>query len=245
MLVAVLVSAGNATVRNTFNISSNAWLEIQWYLFSAVFLFCAATRCCTTSTSASTSSLADCRARAQAWIDILGTLFFLLPMAILIMWLSWPVFVDAYKRHEVSTNAGGLIIWPARLMVPIGFFLLVLQGISELIKRIAFLRGMIPDPTEKRTKTAEEQLAEEILGARRARLAAESKAAQGRENRHDRIPDQNMAPLMFTALIVVLLLGYPVAFSLAASASSSVCSASSLDCCSRRCFRRCRSASGA
>ena len=80
-------------------------------------------------------------ARAQAWIDIFGTVFFLMPMAILIMWLSWPVFVDAYARNEVSTNAGGLIIWPARLMVPIGFFLLILQGISELIKRIAFLQG--------------------------------------------------------------------------------------------------------
>ena len=88
-------------------------------------------------------------ARARAWIDIFGTLFFLLPMAILIMWLSWPVFVDAYERHEVSTNAGGLIIWPARLMVPIGFFLLIVQALSELIKRIAFLTGMIPDPSEK------------------------------------------------------------------------------------------------
>ena len=88
---------------------------------------------------------------------------FLMPMALTVLWLSWPVFVDAYQRNEVSTNAGGLIIWPARLMVPIGFLLLVLQGISELIKRIAFLCGMIPDPAEKHEEpSAEEQLAEEI-----------------------------------------------------------------------------------
>jgi TRAP-type mannitol/chloroaromatic compound transport system permease small subunit len=83
------------------------------------------------------------------------------------MWLSWPVFVDAYQRHEVSTNAGGLIIWPARLMVPVGFLLLVLQGLSELIKRVAFLKDLIPDPSEKFVeKTAEEQLAEEIIRSR-------------------------------------------------------------------------------
>ena len=106
-------------------------------------------------------------AQARAWIDIFGTVFFLMPMAFLMMWLSWPVFVDAWTRNEVSTNAGGLIIWPARLMVPVGFFLLILQGLSELIKRIAFLKGMIPDPSEKIvTKTAEEELAEEILRAR-------------------------------------------------------------------------------
>jgi len=113
-------------------------------------------------------------ARARAWIDILGTLLFLLPMAFLIMWLSWPVFVDAWERHEVSTNAGGLIIWPARLMVPVGFFLLIMQAVSELIKRIAFLRGRIPDPSEKPvTRTAEEELAEEILRARGERAIAQ------------------------------------------------------------------------
>jgi TRAP-type mannitol/chloroaromatic compound transport system permease small subunit len=90
-----------------------------------------------------------------------------MPMAITIMWLSWPVFVQAYQRGEVSTNAGGLVIWPARLLVPIGFFLLVIQGISELIKRVAFLQGLIPDPAQKQhEKSAEEQLAEDILRAR-------------------------------------------------------------------------------
>jgi TRAP-type mannitol/chloroaromatic compound transport system permease small subunit len=101
--------------------------------------------------------------RARAWIDVLGTLFFLLPMAIAIMWMSWPVFVDAYQHDELSTNAGGLIVWPGRLMLPVGFFLLVLQGIAELIKRVAFLRGLIPDPTEKlEGPSLEEQLAEAL-----------------------------------------------------------------------------------
>jgi TRAP-type mannitol/chloroaromatic compound transport system permease small subunit len=104
-------------------------------------------------------------------------------MAVLLAWLGWPVFVEAFERHEVSTNAGGLIIWPARLMVPIGFALLALQGVSELIKRIAFLRGLIPDPSEKHVeKTLEEQLAEDIVRARGDKNIAEDieRTAQGR-----------------------------------------------------------------
>ena len=163
ILVAVLVSAGNAVVRYAFNRSSNAWLEIQWYLFSAVFLFCAGYTLLHNQHVRIDVIVGRLSKRAQAWIDILGTLLFLLPMAVTIMWLSWPVFLDAYRSHEISTNAGGLTVWPARLMVPIGFFLLVAQGISELIKRIAFLRGMIPDPTEKHEGPSEaEELAEAI-----------------------------------------------------------------------------------
>ncbi len=167
ILVAVLVSAGNAAVRYTFNRSSNAWLEIQWYLFSVVFLFGAGYTLLHHQHVRIDIISGRLSKRAQMWIDIFGTVFFLLPMAFAIMWLSWPVFVDAWQSNEVSTNAGGLIVWPARLMVPIGFFLLVLQGISELIKRIGFLRGLIPDPTEKREeKSAEEELAEAIRKAR-------------------------------------------------------------------------------
>ena len=163
ILVAVLVSAGNATVRYTFDRSSNAWLEIQWYLFSAVFLFCAGYTLLHNQHVRIDVLTSHLSKRARAWIDILGTLFFLLPMAIAIMWMSWPVFVQAYELNEVSSNAGGLTVWPARLMVPIGFFLLILQGISELIKRIAFLRGLIPDPTEKNEgPSLEEQLAEAL-----------------------------------------------------------------------------------
>jgi TRAP-type mannitol/chloroaromatic compound transport system permease small subunit len=163
ILAAVLISAGNAVIRYAFNMSSNAWLEIQWYLFSAVFLFCAGYTLLHNQHIRIDVVTGHMSRRVQAWIDIVGTLFFLMPMALTILWLSWPVFLDAYQRNEVSTNAGGLIIWPARLMVPIGFLLLVLQGLSELIKRIAFLRGMIPDPAEKPEEaSAEEQLAEEI-----------------------------------------------------------------------------------
>ena len=169
VLVAVLVSAGNAVIRYTFNMSSNAWLEIQWYLFSAVFLFCAGYTLLHNQHVRIDVVTGHLSKRAQAWIDIFGTLFFLLPMALTILWLSWPVFVDAFRHNEVSTNAGGLIVWPARLMLPIGFLLLVLQGLSELIKRIAFLRGAIPDPSEKAEEPSpEEQLAEEIRKQREA-----------------------------------------------------------------------------
>ena len=167
VLAAVLISAANAVVRKGFNVSSNAFLEIQWYLFSVVFLFCAGYTLLRNQHVRIDVIAGRLSPRAQAWIDILGTLFFLLPMSVTIMWLSWPVFIEAYQRHEVSTNAGGLIIWPARLLVPIGFFLLVIQGISELIKRVAFLKGLIPDPAQKQhEKTAEEELAEDILRAR-------------------------------------------------------------------------------
>ena len=163
VLIMVLISAGNAAVRYSLDTSSNKWLEIQWYLFSFVFLFCAGYTLLHNQHVRIDIVTAHLPGRVKAWIDILGTLFFLLPMAIAIMWLSWPVFVDAYDSHEISTNAGGLIIWPARLMLPVGFFLLVLQGLSELIKRVAFLRGMIPDPAEKdEGPTLEEQLAEEL-----------------------------------------------------------------------------------
>ena len=167
VLAAVLISAANALVRKAFNFSSNAFLEIQWYLFSAIFLFLAGYTLKNNEHVRIDIVTGRFPARTRAMIDIFGTLFFLLPMAFIIMWLSWPVFVEAYARHEVSTNAGGLIIWPARILVPIGFFLLIVQALSELIKRIAFLKGLIPDPSEKFVeKTAEEQLAEEILRSR-------------------------------------------------------------------------------
>lgn len=163
ILIMALISAANATMRYTFNWSSNAWLEIQWYLFSAVFLFCAGYTLLHNQHVRIDVISSRMSRRARAWIDVLGTLFFLLPMAVAIMWMSWPVFVQAYEGNEVSTNAGGLTIWPARLMLPIGFFLLILQGISELIKRVAFLRGLIADPIDKyEGPSAEEQLAEAL-----------------------------------------------------------------------------------
>ena len=169
ILAAVLISAGNAVVRYSLNMSSNAWLEIQWYLFSFVFLFCAGYTLLHNQHVRIDIISGNLSSRGRAWIDIFGTIFFLLPMAIAIMWLSWPVFIDAYRSHEISTNAGGLTVWPARLMVPVGFLLLVLQGFSELIKRIAYLRGLIPDPTDKdEGPSLEEQLAEELRKQREA-----------------------------------------------------------------------------
>jgi len=163
ILAAVLISAGNAIVRYSLNMSSNAWLEIQWYLFSFVFLFCAGYTLLHNQHVRIDILSGLLSPRGRAWIDILGTVFFLLPMAVAILWLSWPVFLDAYRSNEVSTNAGGLLVWPGRLMLPLGFLLLVLQGVSELIKRIAFLRGVIPDPTDKdEGPTAEELLAAEL-----------------------------------------------------------------------------------
>jgi len=174
VLAAVLISAANATIRKVFNYSSNSFLEIQWYLFSMIFLFCAGYTLKHNEHVRIDIITGRMSARARAVIDIFGTIFFLLPMAILIMWLSWPLFVDAYQRQEVSTNAGGLIIWPARLMVPVGFFLLIVQALSELVKRIAFLKGLVADPGEKHVeKTAEELLAEEILRSRGDRNIAE------------------------------------------------------------------------
>jgi len=170
ILAAVLISAGNAVVRYSVNMSSNAWLEIQWYLFSFVFLFCAGYTLLHNQHVRIDVISGQLSGRARAWIDIFGTLFFLMPMAIAIMWLSWPVFLDAYLSGEVSTNAGGLTVWPGRLMLPIGFFLLILQGVSELIKRIAFLRGVIPDPTEKDEGPTDEELLAEALRKERGEI---------------------------------------------------------------------------
>jgi TRAP-type mannitol/chloroaromatic compound transport system permease small subunit len=167
VLAAVLISAANAIVRKAFNMSSNAFLEIQWYLFSAVFLLCAAWTLQRNEHVRIDVIAGRLSRRAQLWIDILGTLFFLFPMAGLILWLSIPWFLQSFNNGEHSPSAGGLILWPAKLLVPVGFTLLLLQGCSELVKRIAVLRGVIPDPaTQEHELSAEEQLAQEILKAR-------------------------------------------------------------------------------
>ncbi len=146
VLVMVLVSAANATVRYLFNQSSNAWLELQWYLFAAVFLLCAGYTLLHNEHIRIDVVSSRLSARARLWIDVLGTVLFLLPMSVFVVWLSWPVFVNAWVGGEMSSNAGGLIRWPARLLVPAGFLLLSLQGVSELIKRVAALMGIIPNP---------------------------------------------------------------------------------------------------
>ena len=160
VLVVVLISAFNAIMRYTINYSSNAFLEIQWYLFGLIFLSCSGYTLMRNEHVRIDLVSGRFSKRGQTWIDIFGIVFFLMPMAITIMILSWPVFVQAIQSNEMSNSPGGLIVWPARFMIPAGFFLLILQGISELIKRVGFLQGLCPDPTEKRNAlTAEEELA--------------------------------------------------------------------------------------
>jgi TRAP-type mannitol/chloroaromatic compound transport system permease small subunit len=174
VLIVALVSAGNAVVRYALHTSSNAWLEMQWYLFGAIFLLCAGYTLRHDEHIRIDVVASRFSRRTQVKIDVFGTLFFLLPMAMLIMELSWPVFMNAWRSGEMSSNAGGLIRWPARLMIPVGFFFLTLQAISELIKRVAFLRGLIPDPGEKHKDPALE-----LLEQQQAELAAASAAAKG------------------------------------------------------------------
>jgi TRAP-type mannitol/chloroaromatic compound transport system permease small subunit len=149
VLIMVLVSAANATSRYALNMASNAWLELQWYLFALVFLMCSGYTLLHNEHIRIDVVSSHLSRRTQVWIDIFGFVVFLLPMSIFVTWLSWPIFMNAWTSGEVSGSAGGLIRWPVRLLVPAGFFVLSLQGVSELIKRIAFLRGLIPDPVEK------------------------------------------------------------------------------------------------
>lgn len=167
VLIVTLISAGNAVIRYAFDRSSNAWLETQWYLFSAIFLFCAAyTLKCNEMVRIDVVTGRFSR-RTQGWIDVFGTIVFLMPIALMMIWLSWPVFMSAYTHHEMSSNAGGLPLWPARMLVPLGFGLLFLQAVSELIKMLGFLSGAGPDPHAKQgEKSAEEMLAEEIVKSR-------------------------------------------------------------------------------
>lgn len=163
ILFVVLLSAGNAFFRFAFDLSSNAMLEIQWYLFSAIFLACAAYVLKKNEHIRIDVIAGRLSERAQNWIDVFGILVFLLPMAILIAWLSWPVFMNAWHSGEGSPNPGGLIRWPVRLMLPLGFALLILQAFAELIKRIAFLTGAGPNVLAKHVgPSAEEELAAEI-----------------------------------------------------------------------------------
>lgn len=161
VLVAVLVSAGNATVRYLFSTSSNAWLETQWYLFAAVFLLCSPYTLLLNEHVRIDVLTGGLSQRGAAILDICGGLFFLLPMSLLIMALSWPMFMDSYVRGEISTDAGGLIRWPVKLLIPIAFFLLSLQGISEIIKRCAFLAGAAPYPIT--THDAQEEEIKELV----------------------------------------------------------------------------------
>ena len=153
VLATVLVSAANAGMRYAFGMASNAWLELQWYLFAAIFLLAAGYTLKHNGHVRIDIFYGRLSERGRAWVDLLGALVFLLPLCLLLVWFSWPGFADAWQHAEMSPDAGGLLRWPVRLMIPLGFALLGLQGISEIIKRIAFLRGQITltleQPSEK------------------------------------------------------------------------------------------------
>lgn len=172
-LLVVLVSAGNAVVRKALHTSSNAWLELQWYIFGAIFLLGAGYTLLQNEHVRVDILSSKLPRRKQIYIEICGVLFFLLPACLLIMALSWPMFMDSFISNEQSSNPGGLPRWPVKLLIPIGFALLTLAGISHLIKCIAYLRGRGPDPTARAAKTAEQELAAQIVRETQAREAVE------------------------------------------------------------------------
>jgi len=143
-LAAVLVCTANAVARYTLNLASNAWLELQWYLNSAVFLLIASWALKRNEHVRIDVIVGRLSPKAQAWIEILGTVFMLLPAVAIIAWYSWPSLVNSWQIGEYSSDPGGLIRWPVRIIIPIAFSLLGLQGLSEVIKRVAFLRGLLP-----------------------------------------------------------------------------------------------------
>jgi TRAP-type mannitol/chloroaromatic compound transport system permease small subunit len=147
ILASILISAGNAVVRKLFNNSSNAWLELQWYLFGAAFLLAAAFTLKQGEHIRIDVVYGTFSRRKQHWIDLFGHVFFLMPFAILMVAFFIPYFLLSLRTGEVSTNAGGLIIWPAKLFLLLGFLLLAVQGVSEIIKKIAVIRGDMEDPT--------------------------------------------------------------------------------------------------
>jgi TRAP-type mannitol/chloroaromatic compound transport system permease small subunit len=157
VLIAVLISAGNAIARKLFQMSSNAFLEIQWYLFGGIFLLCAGYALKRDSHVRIDVIYGKLSERKRAWIDIFGSVLFLLPLCIILIYYSVPRFMTAWQIQEMSNDAGGLIRWPVWLLIPIGFTLLLLQGASEVIKRVAFLKGLIPYPKQK-TRSEEEEL---------------------------------------------------------------------------------------
>ncbi len=162
VLLMVLISAGNAIIRKLFNTSSNAYLEAQWYLFAAVFLLGASYTMLQQGHVKIDVIISRFARPTQVKIEIFGIVFFLFPLVYFVITEIFPILVQAYKTGEMSENAGGLIRWPVYALVPTGFFLLGLQGISELIKRIGFLKGLCPDPGDVKEVSAEEALAEHI-----------------------------------------------------------------------------------
>ena len=180
IFAATFISAANAIVRKAFDTSSNAFLEVQWYLFAWSFLIAAGYTLLHREHVRIDVINSRLSKKAQVWIDIIGFACFLTPLCVTILWLSTPVAIQMYQSGEVSGNPGGLIRWPVWAAIPVGITLLMLQGWSELIKRIAFLTGNGPDPMGKlQDKSAEEELAE-ALRAEAERKQTEALAAQAK-----------------------------------------------------------------
>ncbi len=174
VLASVLISAGNAIIRKLFNISSNAFLEIQWYLFAGVFLLGAGFAFMRNVHVRIDFISGKLSKRTNTLIDIAGIVVFLIPLSAIMVWLSWPLFSSALATGEMSQNAGGLIRWPAYLLMPLGFGLLLIQALSELVKRIAFLRGLRDEPMSiEGGKSDEELLAEELAAEAAKKLAGD------------------------------------------------------------------------
>jgi TRAP-type mannitol/chloroaromatic compound transport system permease small subunit len=161
----VIISTVNAIIRKVFSIGSNAWLELQWYLFAAVFLLGAGYAFLHNAHVRIDFFSARLSPRTRNIIDIVGILAFLTPLAWMLLYLSWPLFVNAWTSNEMSQNAGGLIRWPVLALVPLGMALLLAQGASELVKRVAFLKGMIPDPLAHAETPQSQAIVEEPTGA--------------------------------------------------------------------------------
>jgi TRAP-type mannitol/chloroaromatic compound transport system permease small subunit len=163
ILASTVISGINALVRKIFSMSSNAYLEVQWYLFAGAFLLAAGYTLLHGEHVKIDVISSHFSKRKQIWIDVFGYLFFLFPVCLIVLYHGIPFFLQGFRSGEMSSNAGGLVRWPVYILIPIGFTLLLLQGMSELIKRLAFLKGLIPDPTVKvLAKTPEEELAEEL-----------------------------------------------------------------------------------
>jgi TRAP-type mannitol/chloroaromatic compound transport system permease small subunit len=141
VLLACAVSAGNAFLRYGFSLGSNAWLELQWYLFAAVVMLGASYTLFRNEHVRVDLVYGSLRERGRIWVDVVGIALFLLPAMALLAWMTWPFFLDSFQRGETSSSPGGLIRWPVKLLLPLGFTLMVAQGLSELIKRVALLRG--------------------------------------------------------------------------------------------------------
>lgn len=178
ILGATLISAGNAIMRKAFNVGSNAFLEIQWYLFAGVFMLGVGYVMLKNAHVRIDFVSNKLSKRTNAIIDAVGIVVFTIPLSIIMIDLGWPYFLRAFTSGEMSQNAGGLIRWPVLFLIPFGFFLLLAQATSELIKRLAFLKGLLPEPfSVSSEKSAEELLAEELLAEQQALAMANPKGS--------------------------------------------------------------------